>query len=107
MDAGAGVGSLPSCFPYASQKPNAQGQCTERPCEANVPTRCFYISGFKLLDREPGRALKTLHGIEHKPRDARRASRVDISQAAILIVRPKGERSERRLGCHPADRCSA
>src|SRR4051812_20705398 len=34
-----------SCFPCASQKPNSQAQCTERACEANVPTRCFYISG--------------------------------------------------------------
>jgi len=33
----------------------------------------------KVLDREPGRALKTLHEIEHKPRDARRVSRVDNS----------------------------
>ena len=29
----------------------------------------------EVLDRDPGRALKTLHEIEHKPRDARRASR--------------------------------
>ena len=29
----------------------------------------------KVLSREPGRALNTLREIEHKPRDARRASR--------------------------------
>src|SRR5215207_9832248 len=29
----------------------------------------------QVLDREPGRALNTLHQIEHKPLDARRASR--------------------------------
>ena len=33
----------------------------------------------EVLGREPGRALNTLREIEHKPRDARHASRVDNS----------------------------
>jgi len=53
----------------------------------------------KVLDREPGRALKTLHEIEHKPRDARRASRVDDSPLSVAfndpILRADGLASDR------------
>ena len=42
----------------------------------------------EVLDRDPGRALKTLHEIEHKPRDARRASRVDNSPLSVAFDDP-------------------
>src|SRR5215203_4958127 len=71
MDAGAGVGSLPSCFPCASQKPNAQGQCTERPCEAKVPTRCFDIR--ELLTK--ARVIRLLLGVPPNSGTARSRSR--------------------------------
>src|SRR3954454_6053855 len=40
----------------------------------------------QVLDREPGRTLNTLHQIEHKPRDARRASRVDNSPLSVALM---------------------
>ena len=53
----------------------------------------------QVLDREPGRALNTLHQIEHKPRDARRASRVDNSPLSVAfndpILRADGLASDR------------
>src|SRR5215204_5291317 len=53
----------------------------------------------QVLDREPGRALKTLHEIEHKPRDARRGSRVDNSPLSVAfndpILRADGLASDR------------
>ena len=53
----------------------------------------------QVLDREPGRALNTLHQIEHKPLDARRASRVDNSPLCVAfndpILRADGLASDR------------
>ena len=53
----------------------------------------------QVLDREPGRALNTLHQIEHKPLDARRASRVDNSPLSVAfndpILRADGLASDR------------
>ena len=53
----------------------------------------------EVLNRDPGRALKTLHEIEHKPRDARRASRVDNSPLSVAfddpILRADGLASDR------------
>ena len=42
----------------------------------------------EVLGREPGRALNTLREIEHKPRDARRASRVDNSPLTVAYNDP-------------------
>jgi hypothetical protein len=42
----------------------------------------------EVLNRDPGRALKTLHEIEHKRRDARRASRVDNSPLSVAFDDP-------------------
>jgi len=63
-------------------------------------TRCERLERWiEVLDREPGRALKTLHEIEHKPRDARRASRVDNSPLSVAfddpILRADGLASDR------------
>jgi len=53
----------------------------------------------EVLDREPERALKTLHEVEHKPRDARRAYRVDNSPFSVAfndpILRADGLASDR------------
>ena len=53
----------------------------------------------EVLNRDPGRALKTLQAIEHKPRDARRASRVDNSPLSVAfddpILRADGLASDR------------
>jgi hypothetical protein len=53
----------------------------------------------QVLNREPGRALRTLHEIEHKPRDARRASRVDNSPLTVAfndpVLRADGLASDR------------
>ena len=42
----------------------------------------------EVLNRDPGRALKTLQAIEHKPRDARRASRVDDFYLSVAFDGP-------------------
>ena len=42
----------------------------------------------EVLGHEPGRALNTLREIEHKPRDARRASRVDNSPLTVAYNDP-------------------
>jgi hypothetical protein len=53
----------------------------------------------EVLGREPGRALNTLREIEHKPRDARRASRVDNSPLTVAyndpVLRADGLASDR------------
>ena len=53
----------------------------------------------EVLSREPGRALNTLREIEHKPRDARRASRVDNSPLTVAyndpVLRADGLASDR------------
>ena len=42
----------------------------------------------EVLGREPGRSLNTLREIEHKPRDARRTSRVDNSPLTVAYNDP-------------------
>ena len=53
----------------------------------------------EVLSREPGRALNTLREIEHKPRDARRAARVDNSPLTVAyndpVLRADGLASDR------------
>jgi hypothetical protein len=53
----------------------------------------------EVLDREPERALRTLREIEYKPRDARRASRVDNSPLSVAfndpVLRADGLASDR------------
>ena len=53
----------------------------------------------EVLGREPGRALNTLREIEHKPREARRASRVDNSPLTVAyndpVLRADGLASDR------------
>jgi hypothetical protein len=53
----------------------------------------------EVLGHEPGRALNTLREIEHKPRDARRASRVDNSPLTVAyndpVLRADGLASDR------------
>ena len=40
------------------------------------------------LERDPGRRLSTLHEIEHKPRDERRALRVENSPLSVAFADP-------------------
>ena len=67
----------------------------------NAPmTRCERLDRWiEVLEREPGRALKTLHEIEYKPPQVRRASRVDNSPPSLAfndpILRADGLASDR------------